>query len=85
MVCMPRIADCGGFRIGVDISEPYTPPLEMVNVPPVISSTPSLLAFARVAKSLIAPSMPAKLCPSQLRSTGTTSPFSVPTATAMSQ
>ena len=34
MLCMPRIPLCGGFTIGVDIIEPYTPPLEMVNVPP---------------------------------------------------
>ena len=27
--------DCGGFSIGVDISEPYTPPLVMLKVPPV--------------------------------------------------
>ena len=27
---MPRIALCGGFRIGVDISEPNTPPLVIV-------------------------------------------------------
>src|SRR3546814_14280916 len=30
MVCMPRIADCGGLTIGVDISEPKVPPLVMV-------------------------------------------------------
>ena len=35
---MPRIADCGGLTIGVPIMDPYTPPLEMVKVPPVISS-----------------------------------------------
>jgi hypothetical protein len=27
MVCMPRMADCGGLTIGVDISEPNVPPL----------------------------------------------------------
>ena len=32
---MPRIALCGGLRIGVDSSEPNTPPLVMVKVPPV--------------------------------------------------
>ena len=35
---MPRIALCGALTIGVDISEPNTPPLVMVNVPPVRSS-----------------------------------------------
>ena len=36
---MPRIAICGELRIGVDISEPNTPPLVIVNVPPVSSSS----------------------------------------------
>ncbi len=35
---MPRIALCGAFTIGVDMSEPNTPPLVMVKVPPVRSS-----------------------------------------------
>ena len=39
ILCMPRIATCGGFRIGVDISEPNTPPFVIVNVPPVSSSS----------------------------------------------
>ena len=34
MPCMPRIADCGMLMIGVDISEPKTPPLVMEKVPP---------------------------------------------------
>ncbi len=36
---MPRIALCGAFTIGVDSSEPNTPPLVMVKVPPVRSSS----------------------------------------------
>src|SRR5690606_233004 len=49
MVCMPRIADCGGLTIGVDISEPKVPPLVMVKVPPCRSSSfspPPRAAFA---------------------------------------
>lgn len=36
--CMPSIADCGGFMIGVPNMEPNTPPLLIVNVPPSMSS-----------------------------------------------
>ena len=46
---MPRIALCGMLRIGVDSSEPNTPPLVIVNVPPVSSSSVSLPSRARVA------------------------------------
>lgn len=38
VACMPRMADCGGLMMGVPNSDPNTPPLEMVNVPPSISS-----------------------------------------------
>ena len=34
--------DCGALRIGEDINDPYTPPLEMVNVPPWRSSIESV-------------------------------------------
>ena len=44
--CMPKIADWGGLMIGVPNSEPKTPPLEMVKVPPSISSTAKALFFA---------------------------------------
>ena len=50
---MPRMPDCGEFRIGVDISEPNTPPLVIVNVPPCNSSSFSLLSRARRPKSWI--------------------------------
>jgi len=46
MPCMPRMADCGGLMIGVPISEPNTPPLLMVNVPPSMSSTAKSPFFA---------------------------------------
>lgn len=44
--CMPRMADCGGLIIGVPNSEPNTPPLLIVNVPPSISSMDSEPCFA---------------------------------------
>ena len=51
---MPRMPLCGGFRIGVDISEPKMPPLVIVNVPPVSSSICSRRSRARSPKSRIA-------------------------------
>ena len=57
MECMPRMADCGGLMMGVERRLPYTPPLEMVKVPPAMSSMlivpsraflPSALMFCRV-------------------------------------
>ena len=38
ILCRPRMPLCGGLRIGVERSEPYTPPLEMVKTPPCRSS-----------------------------------------------
>jgi hypothetical protein len=38
ILCIPKIADCGGFIIGVLNIDPKTPPFVIVNVPPVISS-----------------------------------------------
>ena len=70
--------------MGVDISEPYTPPFVMVNVPPVSSAMLSLLSRALPASSPISFSMPANVSLSALRTTGTTSPRSVPTAMPMS-
>jgi hypothetical protein len=84
MACMPRIADCGGLMMGVPIMEPKTPPLEMVKVPPAISSSAIASARARFARSAIAASMPASDRPSTLRMTGTTSPRGEETATEMS-
>ena len=55
MPCIPRIADWGGFIIGVPIMEPNTPPFDIVNVPPVISSI--------VISSFLAFLWSAKLCP----------------------
>jgi hypothetical protein len=53
---------CGGFRIGV-LSRPEDPPLVIVNVPPLISSTASVPSSARLAKSLIDVSLAHPLAP----------------------
>jgi argininosuccinate synthase len=53
MLCIPNIADCGGLIIGVDNIDPNTPPLVIVNVPPVISSGVILPSRALIAKRLI--------------------------------
>lgn len=39
---MPRMADWGGLMIGVPIKDPKTPPLDMVNDPPAMSSSASV-------------------------------------------
>ena len=84
ILCMPKMPDWGEFRMGVDISEPNTPPLVMLNVPPCSSSSFSLLSRARAPKSPIAFSMPASDNWSASRTTGTTRPRSVETAMPMS-
>ena len=70
--------------IGVDISEPNTPPFEMVKVPPFISSILSAPSLARLPKSPIVFSIPAtdRSCASRI--TGTTSPPGADTATETS-
>jgi hypothetical protein len=47
--CMPKIADWGGLMIGVPMSDPNTPPLLIVKVPPSMSSIASspFLAYIR--------------------------------------
>ena len=71
--------------IGVDIMEPKVPPLEIENVPPVISSSPNLPSRAFTPYSAIFFSMSAKLIWSALRKMGTTSPRGEPTAIPMSK
>ena len=51
ILCIPNIPDCGGFIIGVDSMDPNTPPLEIVKVPPVISST--VISPSPAAKKII--------------------------------
>ena len=70
--------------MGVDNSEPNTPPLDTVKVPPVNSSMVSLPSRARTPKSRICASTSAMLMKSASRSTGTTRPDSVDTATPIS-
>ena len=56
---VPRIADCGGTKIGVSNSAPTEPVLVMVKVPPDSSSGPILLSRVRLARSAILRAMPA--------------------------
>lgn len=79
MVCIPKIAACVPLMIGVDISDPNTPPLVIVNDPPDISSRESFFSLAFVARSAISFSISANVFLSVLR-TDTTSPSSVDTA-----
>ena len=58
---MPRMPLCGGFRIGVDSSEPKMPPLVIVKVPPCRSATAILPSRAFSASSAMRFSMAAKL------------------------
>jgi len=78
------MALCGALTIGVDISEPNTPPLVIEKVPPVSSSIVIVPARARSAKPVTAFSIDAKSIRSASRSTGTISPRSVETATPRS-
>lgn len=60
--------------IGVLKRLPYTPPLDIVNEPPAISSIDIEPSFAFFARVLIAFSISAKFILSALRRTGTTRP-----------
>ena len=77
---MPRMPLCGGLMIGVVSSEPKTPPLVMVNVPPDSSCRLSLPSLVAAARRLISVSIFAKDICSTLRNTGTARPRSVLTA-----
>ena len=68
-----------------DIMEPKTPPLEMVKVPPVMSSTVICPSLARMASRLISCSISLKDKFSAPLTTGTINPFGPETATQMSQ
>ena len=81
---MPMMPDCGAFKIGVDIKEPNTPPLVMVKVPPDISSNVNLPSRARLPRLPISASMSAIDLESASRTTGTTRPWGVETATPIS-
>ena len=70
--------------IGVLISDPNTPPLEMVKVPPFMSSIVSVPSRARLPKSAMSFSIRAKPLAWASRITGTTSPLGALTATEIS-
>ncbi|MNW59077.1 hypothetical protein D3C74_369750 [compost metagenome] len=84
ILCMPRMPTCGVLRIGVDMSDPNTPPLVMVKVPPCSSGRLSVLARALEASSPIRRSISGKLRRSASRTTGTTRPSLADTAMPMS-
>ena len=84
MLCIPKIPDCGGLIIGVESMLPKTPPLEMVNVPPVISSTVICPSRARIANLFTSASTPLKVKSSAFLITGTISPFGPDTAIEIS-
>jgi len=71
--------------IGVDNRLPNTPPLEMVKVPPFISSAVSVPSLAFLPNAAIAASISANDMASALRTTGTTSPLGADTATETSR
>ena len=54
MECIPRMADWGGLMIGVLSRLPYTPPFEMVKVPPAMSSTEMVPSRAFLPRALMA-------------------------------
>ena len=54
---------CGGLRIGVLSSDPNTPPLVIVNVPPLRSASDSVPSSAFLAKARICDSISAKPMP----------------------
>jgi len=70
--------------MGVPIKDPNTPPFEIVNVPPAISSGVILLFFPFYAKFISSLSISAKSIDSQFLNTGTKRPFGVATATEIS-
>ena len=81
---MPSIAVCGAFKIGVDNKDPKTPPFEIVNVPPCISSIVNLLSLAFSEYSRIDFSSSGRDLVSASFIIGTTRPLSVETATPIS-
>lgn len=66
---------CGGLMTGVLKRLPQTPPFDIVNVPPAISSIDMEPSFAFLARVLISFSISAKFIFSALRITGTTRPL----------
>ncbi len=79
----PRMATCGQLTMGVKAVPPMPPRLEMVNVPPCISSGLSLRSRARALRSPSSAASSMTPLRSTSRITGTTSPAGVSTATPM--
>ena len=84
MLCIPKIPLCGGLIIGVDNIDPNTPPLVIVNVPPVISSTVICPSRARNAKRFTSLSTPLNVKFSAFLITGTINPLGPDTAIEIS-
>lgn len=84
ILCIPKIADCGGLIIGADKKLPKTPPLDIVKLPPVISSKVNCPLLALSAKSYIALSISGRDISYTFLITGTTKPLGEETATEMS-
>ena len=74
MASVDRIATCGWLITGIVSTDPAEPLLEMVNVPPLISSGPSFLVRARPARSWISRAIARSRFVSASRMTGTMSP-----------
>ena len=72
-----RIATCGWLMIAIVSTDPAEPLLEIVNVPPLISSGLSFFVFARPARSLISRAMARRRLVSASRMTGTIRPVVV--------
>lgn len=70
--------------IGVPIKDPNTPPLEIVKLPPAISSGVILFSFPFWAKNNKSFSISANDLDSQFLNTGTNKPLGVATATEIS-
>lgn len=84
IACIPKIADYGALIIGVPMRLPNTPPLEIINIPPTISSVVIFPYLPLSAKSMRVFSISAKLSFSQFLSTGTINPVGVATAIEIS-
>ena len=85
ILCIPNIADWGGLIIGVDSIDPNTPPLVIVKVPPVISSTVISPSLALMASLFISFSTPEKVNFWASLTTGTINPFGPETAILISK
>ena len=84
MLCIPNIALWGGLMIGTDKKLPKTPPLDIVKLPPCISSSEIVPSLALVAISNKSFSILAKFFVYKSLNTETNKPFGEETATEIS-